>query len=51
MMMDFEKKFKVHKNDLDESESKTKHTFDMAQAARKNQIKAPFHSECHSGSY
>merc|ERR1719262_2113471 len=40
MMMDFEKKFKSHKNELDKSEAEEKHTFDMAQAARKNQIKA-----------
>merc|ERR1719502_2350925 len=40
MMMDFKKKFKSHKNDVDEAENTEKHTFDMAQAARENQIKA-----------
>merc|ERR1719409_1681100 len=39
-MTDFMKKFKNQKNDLDAAESETKHDFDMAQAARKNQIKA-----------
>merc|ERR1719247_3435036 len=39
-MIDFQKKFKSHKNEVDASESEQKHTFDMAQAARKNQIKA-----------
>merc|ERR1719201_2039117 len=38
--MDFKKKFKSHKNDVDEAENAEKHTFDMAQAARENQIKA-----------
>merc|ERR1719428_2422799 len=40
MMKDFKKKFKTHKNDVDEAENEEKHTFDMAQAARKNQISA-----------
>merc|ERR1719313_3327177 len=40
LMMDFEKKFKTHKNEVDQAENERKHTFDMAQAARKNQIKA-----------
>merc|ERR1719421_1817723 len=40
MMMDFMKKFKSQKNEVDEMESKEKHDFDMAQGARKNQIKA-----------
>merc|ERR1719160_1786933 len=40
MMMDFKKKFKSHKNDVDEAENAEKHTFDMAQAARMNQLKA-----------
>merc|ERR1719399_801963 len=39
-MMDFKKKFKSQKNEVDEMESKEKHDFDMAQGARKNQIKA-----------
>merc|ERR1719159_2010363 len=39
-MKDFKKKFKSHKSEIDEAESETKHAFDMAQAARKNQIKA-----------
>merc|ERR1719161_859465 len=34
------KTFKVNKNDLDAEEAEKKHTFDMAQGARKNQIKA-----------
>jgi len=34
------KTFKVNKNDLDKEEQEKKHTFDMAQGARKNQIKA-----------
>merc|ERR1719456_1428908 len=40
MMQDFEKKFKGHKNEADKAEAEERHTFDMAQAARKNQIKA-----------
>jgi hypothetical protein len=40
LMVDTLKKFKVNKNDLDAEESEKKHTFDMAQGARKNQIKA-----------
>merc|ERR1719214_301000 len=40
LMMDFKKKFKTHKNDVDEAENTEAHTFDMAQAARKNQIAA-----------
>merc|ERR1719428_1741671 len=40
MMKDFKKKFKTHKNDVDEAENTEAHTFDMAQAARKNQIAA-----------
>jgi hypothetical protein len=40
MMKDFKKKFKSHKNDVDAAENDEKHTFDMAQAARKNQIAA-----------
>merc|ERR1719316_187110 len=40
MMQDFEKKFKSHKIELDKAEAEERHTFDMAQAARKNQIKA-----------
>merc|ERR1719199_761302 len=40
MMMEFQKKFKTQKNEVDESENQQKHTFEMAQAARKNQIKA-----------
>jgi DNA repair exonuclease SbcCD ATPase subunit len=40
IMQDTLKKFKVNKNDLDAEESEKKHTFDMAQGARKNQIKA-----------
>merc|ERR1719271_849999 len=34
------KTFKVNKNDVDAEEAEKKHTFDMAQGARKNQIKA-----------
>merc|ERR1719163_1862108 len=34
------KKFMNHKNDVDAAENDEKHTFDMAQAARKNQLKA-----------
>jgi predicted nucleic acid-binding Zn-ribbon protein len=34
------KTFKVNKADLDAEEAEKKHTFDMAQGARKNQIKA-----------
>merc|ERR1719454_1852773 len=34
------KQFKVNKNDVDAEEAEKKHTFDMAQGARKNQIKA-----------
>merc|ERR1719235_86902 len=34
------KTFKVNKNDLDAEEAEKKHTFDMAQGARLNQIKA-----------
>merc|ERR1719240_683111 len=40
LMQDTLKKFKVNKNDLDAEESEKKHTFDMAQGARFNQIKA-----------
>merc|ERR1719473_1517039 len=40
MMQDFEKKFKSHKIELDKQEAEDNHAFDMAQAARKNQIKA-----------
>jgi len=40
LMVDTLKKFKVNKNDLDAEESEKKHTFDMAQGARFNQIKA-----------
>merc|ERR1719428_2580181 len=40
MMKTFMKKFKNHKNEVDAAESDEKHTFDMAQAARKNQLKA-----------
>merc|ERR1719158_630165 len=39
-MVDTLKKFKVNKNDLDAEEAEKKHTFDMAQGARHNQIKA-----------
>merc|ERR1719450_718762 len=34
------KQFKVNKNDKDAEWAETKHTFDMAQGARLNQIKA-----------
>merc|ERR1719235_2146317 len=34
------KTFKVNKNDVDAEEAEKRHTFDMAQGARKNQIKA-----------
>merc|ERR1719171_2963460 len=34
------KTFKVNKNTVDAEEAEKKHTFDMAQGARKNQIKA-----------
>jgi len=40
LMVDTLKKFKVNKNDLDAEEAEKKHTFDMAQGARYNQIKA-----------
>merc|ERR1719230_2091148 len=40
LMVDTLKKFKVNKNDLDAEEADKKHTFDMAQGARFNQIKA-----------
>jgi len=40
IMQDTLKKFKVNKNDLDAEEADKKHTFDMAQGARFNQIKA-----------
>jgi len=40
LMQDTLKKFKVNKNDLDAEEAEKKHTFDMAQGARFNQIKA-----------
>merc|ERR1719482_1834289 len=40
IMQDTLKKFKVNKNDLDAEEAEKKHTFDMAQGARMNQIKA-----------
>merc|ERR1719161_3186792 len=40
MMKEFMKKFKNHKNEVDAAENDTKHNFDMAQAARKNQLKA-----------
>merc|ERR1719482_1957745 len=40
IMQDTLKKFKVNKNDLDAEEAEKKHTFDMAQGARFNQIKA-----------
>merc|ERR1719443_1398856 len=39
-MKEFKKKFKVQKEETDASESEEAHTFNMAQAARKNQIKA-----------
>merc|ERR1719174_3677981 len=34
------KTFKVNKNDVDAEEAEKRHPFDMAQGARKNQIKA-----------
>merc|ERR1719171_641658 len=34
------KTFKVNKNDVDAEEAEKRHTFDMSQGARKNQIKA-----------
>merc|ERR1719171_2435317 len=40
LMVDTLKKFKVNKNDLDAEEAEKRHTFDMAQGARFNQIKA-----------
>merc|ERR1719213_942899 len=40
IMQDTLKKFKVNKNDLDADEAEKKHTFDMAQGARFNQIKS-----------
>merc|ERR1719162_479994 len=40
MMKEFLKKFKVHKEDVDADENEVSHTFDMAQAARKNTLKA-----------
>jgi len=40
IMQDTKKKFKVNKNDLDAEEAEKKHTFDMAQGARFNQIKS-----------
>merc|ERR1719326_483602 len=40
LMVDTLKKFKVNKNDIDAEEAEKKHTFDMAQGARFNQIKA-----------
>merc|ERR1719389_389044 len=40
IMQDTLKKFKVNKNDLDAEEAEKKHTFDMAQGARFNQIKS-----------
>merc|ERR1719217_1181967 len=40
LMVDTLKKFKINKNDLDAEEAEKKHTFDMAQGARFNQIKA-----------
>jgi len=39
-MKEFKKKFKLHKETADEEESNVAHEFNMAQAARKNQIKA-----------
>merc|ERR1719473_2553216 len=39
-MMNTLKQFKTNKNDLDAEEAEKKHTFDMAQGARFNQIKA-----------
>jgi hypothetical protein len=40
LMVNTLKQFKNNKNDLDAEEMEKKHTFDMAQGARKNQIKA-----------
>merc|ERR1719146_57155 len=40
LMMNTLKQFKTNKNDLDAEEAEKKHTFDMAQGARFNQIKA-----------
>jgi len=40
LMVDTLKQFKNNKNDLDAEEAEKKHTFDMAQGARFNQIKA-----------
>merc|ERR1719333_2118846 len=40
LMINTLKQFKVNKNDLDAEEAEKKHTFDMAQGARFNQIKA-----------
>jgi len=40
VMQETKKKFKVNKNDLDAEEAEKKHTFDMAQGARFNQIKS-----------
>merc|ERR1719160_1719408 len=40
LMQETKKKFKVNKNDLDAEEAEKKHTFDMAQGARFNQIKS-----------
>merc|ERR1719159_2331470 len=40
LMVNTLKQFKNNKNDLDAEESEKKHTFDMAQGARFNQIKA-----------
>merc|ERR1719463_723928 len=40
IMMTTMKQFKVNKNDLDAEWAEKKHTFDMAQGARMNQIKA-----------
>jgi len=40
IMADTLKKFKVNKNELDAEEADKRHTFDMAQGARKNTLKA-----------
>merc|ERR1719160_342219 len=40
LMMNTLKQFKTNKNDLDAEEAEKKHTFDMAQGARFNQIKS-----------
>merc|ERR1719160_1581326 len=40
LMVNTLKQFKTNKNDLDAEEAEKKHTFDMAQGARFNQIKA-----------